>query len=120
MHYVYYVLGLLPVAFLFHHFEYRIFLREGPDDFIIFTWIAYMVIAGFCATFVRKREVSLVNAIAFVLSFVLAMLFMPKEASWFKGFQRNDLIIIIAMFTYIGQLTVRSLLRLIVHKPTQI
>ena len=111
MKYVYYAMSLIPVAFLFHFYEYGQHLKREPATFLGVGFILYIGITGILAVKHKKRNVLLMQIISCGISLVLAHFLIEDNGAWFKPFGRDVAVVFIAMITVIGQLLLRSFLK---------
>ena len=115
MKYVYYIMLLIPVSFLFHFYEYGQYLKREPATFLGFGWILYIGITGILSVNHKKRYVLLMQTIACGISLLLAHFLIEDNGAWFKPFGRDAAVVFIAIVTVIGQLLLRSFLKIIIY-----
>ena len=115
MKYVYYIVSLIPVAFLFHFYEYGQYLRKEPATLLGFTWILYIGITGVLSINHKKRYVLLMQIIACGISLLLARFLIEDNDAWFKPFGRDVAVVFIAIVTVSGQLLLRLFLKGIIY-----
>ena len=113
MKYVYYAISLIPVAFLFHFYEYGQHLKREPATLLGVGFILYIGITGILAVNHKKRYVLLIQIISCGISLVLAHFLIEDDGGWFKPFGRDVAVVFIAMIAVIGQLLLRSFLKAI-------
>ena len=115
MKYVYYVVSLIPVAFLFHFYEYGQYLKREPATFLGFAFILYIGITGILSVNYKKRYILLMQTIACSISLLLAHFFIEDNGAWFKPFGRDVAVVFIALVTISGQLLLRSFLKIVIY-----
>lgn len=115
MKYVYYVMSLIPVAFLFHFYEYGQHLKREPATFLGFGLILYIGITGVLAVNHKKRYVLLMQIISCGISLLLARFLIEDDGAWFKPFGRDVAVVFIAIVTVIGQLLLQLFLKAIIY-----
>lgn len=109
------ILTLIPAAFLFHFYEYGQSNIQLEASILFSGSILFVLITGALATKIRIRYIILVNIIAGILSFFLAMYFIPDDGAWFKPLGRDMVIVFTAIVFLVGQLIVRLFSRMIRH-----
>ncbi|WP_397538806.1 hypothetical protein [Rummeliibacillus pycnus] len=107
MKYTYYLLSLIPVAFLFHFYEYGQHVKGEEAKYLFLTWIFYILITGILSVHTKKRNVIVSQIASCVISIILAKLWI-KEDYWFAPFGRDIAVVWIAGITCIGQLIIRA------------
>ena len=115
MKYVYYVVSLIPVAFLFHFYEYGQHLKREPATFLGFGFILYIGITGILSVNYKKRHVLFMQTIACSISLLLAHFLIEANGAWFKPFGRDAAVVFTALVTVIGQLLLRSFLKIVIY-----
>lgn len=108
--YIYYVLSLVPVAFLFHFYEYGQHLIREEASFLFPTWIIYILITGLLTMNIKKRNVLYFQLISCVISVILAKLWI-EDSYWFAPFGRDAAVILISGVTCAGQFIIRTCLK---------
>ncbi|MFB6468571.1 hypothetical protein ACE38V_17515 [Cytobacillus sp. Hz8] len=111
MKYIYYVLSLIPVAFLFHFYEYGQQLKGEEARYLFPTWLIYILIIGLLSVYIKKRNILLFQIISCVISVLLAKLWIADDGGWFTPFGRDVAVVWIAGITCIGQLIIRTCLK---------
>ena len=112
MKYIYYVLSIIPVAFLFHFYEYGQHLKGEEARYLFPTWLIYILITGLLSVYIKKRNVLLFQIISCVISVILAKLWIADDGAWFIPFGRDVAVVWIAGITYVGQLIIRTCLKI--------
>lgn len=109
------ILTLIPVPFFFHFFEYGESNIQIEASFLFLGSILFVLITGVLASNVKIRYLILLHIITGILSFLLAMYFIPDDGAWFKPLGRDMVIVFTAIVFLIGQLIVRFFARMISH-----
>lgn len=105
------VISLVPVAFLFHFYEYGQHIKHEEAKFLLQGSILFVLVAGILAGSVKLRYVFLVNAVSTLLSVFLASYFITDDGSWFIPVGRDIAVIFCSVIFLIGQLFVRLFTR---------
>lgn len=108
--YIFYVLSLVPVAFLFHFYEYGQYLKGEEAKYLFLTWFFYILITGLLTVNIKKRNVLYFQIISCVISVLLAKLWI-EDSYWFAPFGRDVAVIWISGVTCAGQLIIRTCLK---------
>lgn len=106
--YFYYVLSVIPVAFLFHFYEFGQNEKGQEATFLTVAWVGYMILAGCFAIVVKKRVVIVLQIVSLLISLLFAYLWIPDNG-WFKPVGRDLAVVVVALLTLAGQLIVRSI-----------
>ena len=75
----------------------------------------YIGITGILSVNHKKRYVLLMETIACGISLLLARFLIEDNGAWFKPFGRDAAVVFIAIVTVIGQLLLRSFLKIIIY-----
>lgn len=110
MKYFYYVLSIIPVAFLFHFYEFGQNEKGQEASFLTVAWVGYMILAGCVAIVVKKRVVVVLQIVALLISLLFAYLWIPDNG-WFKPVGRDLAVVWIGLLTLVGQLIVRAIMK---------
>ncbi len=105
------MLSLIPVAFLFHFYEYGQHLKGEEARYLFPTWLIYMLITGLLSVYIKKRYMLLFQIISCVISVLLAKLWIANDGAWFTPFGRDVAVVWIAGITCVGQLIIRACLK---------
>ncbi|WP_332647529.1 hypothetical protein [Lysinibacillus sp. 54212] len=111
MKYVGYVFACLPVAFLFHYYEYGQHLKGEGASFLFTVWLGYIIFIGVLSVKMKNVYIVGLNVISCLLSLLLASLLLINDGSWFIPFGRDIAILWIAVLTLILQLTVKCFVK---------
>ncbi|WP_102348148.1 hypothetical protein [Bacillus sp. Marseille-P3661] len=107
------ILSLIPAPFLFHLYEYGQYLKREDTTFLLLGSLLFVATAGIISAQIKTRYVIAVNFVTFLLSLILAMLFIPNDSSWFKPFGRDAAVAMTAIVFLIGQLLLKTMAKAI-------
>lgn len=100
---LWFVLSLIPAAFLFHYWEYG---QHLTGVYLSLTTILFVLIVGLLSVLIKNQYMILINTLAMVLSITLASNFIVDDG-WFKPVGRDLAIVFTAFAFLIGQLIVK-------------
>lgn len=109
--YVYSILSLIPVAFLFHYYEYGQYEKGQAATGLFGAWMIYIVLTGIFSSSMKKRYILLWQSISCIISLILASVLIENNGGWFTPFGRDFAVIWIATITYLGQCILRIFVR---------
>ena len=111
MKYVYSILSLIPVAFLFHYYEYGQYVKGQSATGLFGVWVIYIVLTGIFSRSMKKRYILLWQSISCIISLLLASVLIENNGAWFTPFGRDFAVIWIAIITCFGQFIIRIFVR---------
>lgn len=82
-HWVYYIIGVLPIAFFFHLYEYHQHLNKEDATLLLPIMIAYILLSSWFATYKAKRIVLLIQVVSLIVSFICGAIWIEDDGTWF-------------------------------------
>ena len=104
------VVSLIPVPFLFHHYE--IYQYPEQANFLFIGTLLFAGMVGFLTMKVKVRFIILVNFITIIASVLLGAVFItPPNESWFSPIGMEAAIVLTGVVLVVVVLIFRSVFR---------
>ena len=111
---LWWILNIIPIPFLHCYYLYELHLNRGNDELFRDAYFFFVLFVGILSMKVKLPWIFGIAILSTLISFILAALFVPNDADWFKPFDRNIGVVIDAAIFYIGQLMVRTFIKAII------
>lgn len=103
------IFSLFPVPFLFHFYQYNSHLDRQDADFLLPTFLLFIIIVGITSRNIKLPLFFGVNFIMTIFSLIFGYFFIVNDTFWFTPFSRDFAIIFTSIIYIFGQLIIRGI-----------
>ena len=106
----YYIIGSIPIAFLFHLYEYGQHVKREDAPLLWPMMITFVIVSTWFSRYVRKRTVLFIQLVSFALACGCAALWLEDDGTWFIPGGKYVAITIIWVMVIVAQWVFRLFL----------